>query len=344
MCKNDVYAYKSDNLILKQSSSGGAFTAIVDAVYSIFEKSIANNGLNTDLYSESIMMPIVYGAAFDKNFNVVHKAAYSKEECKQFNGSKYVQSNMGTICIDIMNNLKSNMSVLLTGTPCQVYAVKHYLSMKDINSDNLYLVDIICHGTPDPNLWKAFLIWIEKKYHSKLVNFSFRYKGAERQDYTAMGEFENGIKKINTKDVRAFTTLFFTHLTLRESCYNCKFSNMSRQSDITIGDFWGIEKVMPDFPREGGVSEIIVNTEKGKQLLEIIKQKNVTDENIKLQQCFSDDYIKYQHNLNSPTGKPIKTDQFWSDFEKHGFEYVLKKYTKYGIKGLVMKRFIFHNR
>lgn len=303
---------------LNKSSSGGAFSAIVDALYRIEEDAF----------------PVVLGAAYDEAFRVVHKVAFTREACEKFCGSKYVQSDLQDSFQRVEKCLKDGKTVLFTGTPCQVYAIRSYLGRNKCVTEKFYAVDIICHGTPSPKVWNSYVKWLENRF-GKLEDFSFRYKKAGWRNYPCMAKFSSGKMLTNNLYTQLFTNLFFTHKVLRECCYKCKFSNLKRTGDLTIGDFWGIEDVMPEVLHEGtlktenGISEILVNSEKGELVLCLMKKNNICIE------CNSDDYIKYQHNLNKPTERPFGTDIFWKEYEEFGFEYILKKYAGYNFKNRI---------
>ena len=320
-----AFAYRNKENILNKSSSGGAFTAIVDAMYNINDTK-----------------PIVFGVTFDEDLNVVYEAAYSKEECSKFRGSKYVRSSLGNTAELIEELLINNNVVLFTGIPCQVYSIKKRLSKKNLNLDNFYCVDLICHGTPNVKLWNEFKRWLEDKNKSKIKKFSFRYSNSKWKAYPCMAEFENGTRKINTQDVRIFTNLFFTHLGMNEMCYSCKFANMKRVGDLTIGDFWGINDAIPNFTRKHnlpdshGISLILQNNIKGEKIMKAINETRYTDNKIILEECHTDKYLKHQHNLNKPIEKPIETENFRKDFNNKGFEYIISKYAGYNTKGKVI--------
>ena len=309
--KKKTYAFRHKNEVLLESSSGGAFTALANVI-------ISRGG-------------VVFGACFDKELNVVHKKAETIEECFKFRGSKYIQSSMTGVFIQIKECLENGRIVLFTGTPCQIKAVKNYCNKSSINIDNLVLVDIICHGAMRPDVWQKFRQWIEGKHHSRIVHINFRYKKTRWHSYPIQIEFENGKVLTNTFDARRFNELFFSSIALLNGCYKCPFSNMDRESDITIGDFWGIQKVMPQFPVGNGTSEIIVNTEKGKDLITEI----LSDPEILIQECLTDEYIKYQHNLNSPTAMPRNAVKFREDFKNIEFIEILKKYAEYNFTGRI---------
>lgn len=298
-----VYAFCNEQEIVQHSSSGGAFSAICEVI-------------------DELGNICIYGAAFDSNFSVKHQRAETLKECEKFRGSKYVQSNMSGILPVIKKDLEDGKNVLFTGTPCQVFSVKQYCINKNINMENLFLVDIICHGAVVPDVWEKYKNWLEKKEKSKLVEFQFRYKGSRWKSYPTMARFDNKKKIVNTHAARMYTNLFFSALALRSSCYICKFANLDRFSDLTIGDFWGIENVISEFPRENGSSEILVNSDKGQWIAEQIKKLP----KINIQECLTDDYIKYQHNLNCPTERPINEPTFKKELKEKDFKYILKRY------------------
>jgi coenzyme F420-reducing hydrogenase beta subunit len=298
-----VYAAKhKDDNVRMNSSSGGMFTAISDYILDI-------DG-------------VIFGAAFDENFVVRHQRAETVEERNKFRGSKYVQSNLVGVFKDIKNELNKGRTVLFTGTPCQNAGLRSYLNK---NYDNLYLCDIVCHGTPSPLIFENYKSFMQKKYKSRIKEFSFRDKLLGWRSQAVGIQFIN--QKAYTKEASEdiFYRLFLTNMILRESCYNCKFCNFSRPSDITIADFWGIEKSMPDFDDNTGVSLVLTNSTKGQELFERIS-KNLYYRESNTMDCL-------QHNLDTPSQPSPRRDKFWQDYKNKGFEYVLKKYAGYGFVG-----------
>lgn len=308
----EVYAFKNNEDVLYKSSSGGAFWAILEACYGMSENNI-----------------VVYGASFGNDFKVMHKAAYTMEECEQFRGSKYVKSDTKNVYKEIEEHLGRGNRVLFSGTPCQVAALKTRLKNKGIDTKNLYSIDLICHGTPKPQVWEDYKRWIESKYKSKISGVSFRDKNSSGAKYSLKLTLRNGKVLVNTLETSIFTRLFLRRLIMEEGCYRCPFANMQRQGDITLGDFWGIENIMPDFPTNGGVSLILVNTDNGKLLIDEIK-KNVSNEKTHIEQCFSSEYIKYQNNLQKPADRPDNIEAFKGYYREKGFDCTIKKYAGYG--------------
>lgn len=307
-----AYAYQNKKNVLMRSSSGGAFWGIVEAFFE-------NRG------------GTCYGAKFDTNFKVLHGKAKKLEECLAFQGSKYVQSDMTSCFVEVKHDLKEGKNVLFTGTPCQVAAIKKYLSRDNIDASGLYTVDIVCHGTPGPAVWHDYIDYIQNREHSKLIKFSFRYKPYGWKGYPIYAEYENGKKYINSIKVSSYQNMFRKNLLMRESCFNCPYPG-NFQSDLTISDFWGIELCMPDVSTDGGVSLILSHTEKGANLTAVMKN---ADE-VTMVEVRGEGYKKYNHNLLYATERPDDYDKFWSDYKNKGLKYVLYRYGGENLKDTVI--------
>lgn len=299
--------HKNDNVRLN-SRSGGTFTAISDYV-------INQSGA-------------VYGAKFDQNLNVVHSRATNKKDRDLFRGSKYVQSSLDNTFKKVIEDLVNEKYVLFSGTPCQTAGLNKYLSKIGINRDKLILVDLVCHGTPSPKIFRDYINFLNKKHKTNITNFEFRNK--RKFGWEAHRETYKVRNKEYSSDV--YTTLFSRDEMLRPSCYNCKYTNLKRPSDITLGDFWGIEKVLPNFTDDKGISLVFINTAKGKRLFNSIKTE------LDYVECSGADFI--QPNLKTPTECPSTRAKFWNNYEENGFEYIARKYAKYGLYGYSRKIFI----
>lgn len=281
---------------VETSRSGAAFIAISDYV-------LDNGG-------------VIYGVGYTGYFKVTHKRAVNKKERNEFKGSKYVQSNLNTIFRQVKEDLTNGLTVLFSGTPCQTSGLNSYVGNK--LRKQLYLVDIVCHGVAAPFLWRDYLYYLESKNGKKIVYVNFRDKelfgwGPHRETFKFLGSD----KKIYYKYV------FYQYTIYRDSCYQCHFANMVRPSDITIGDFWGWEKTDFNINRDAkGVSLVLVNTEKGLQLFNMIKCKmNIVL--AKIENCI-------QPNLQKPTPLHPYKKEYENDYIKYGFEYVMKKYGNIG--------------
>ena len=297
-----VYAvkYKDDSVRLS-SSSGGMFTALSNYI-------LGENG-------------VVYGAAFDDDFRVCHQKAENMIERDKFKGSKYVQSDLGNIFLDVKTELDKDRAVLFTGTPCQIAALRACLG--DKRYKKLILCDLVCHGTPSPLIWKEYIDLLLKNKKSKLKRFNFRDKGVGWHNSQLYAMFADGSNMYNTPLVDLFDSIFYQHIALRPSCHVCVFANFDRVSDITMGDFWGIEKYKPDFDDNKGVSLTLLHTKKGEAIFESVKECLIYESS-------SIDECKQQRHLTEPAKRSPKRDVFWKDYYEYGFEYVAKKYTNYG--------------
>lgn len=310
-----VYAFKNTFEQLMKSSSGGAYIALCEA----FEKTFGKENV------------VFYGAMYDKNLNVIHGRKYSSKECSVFQGSKYVRSDISKVFNFLEEDISQGKYILFSGTPCQIFAIKKYIESKNIVLDNLYCIDIICHGTPSEKIWNSYKKWIEKNENSELINYSFRYKPEGWKAYPAFAEFKDGKKKINTADLSIYSKLQMIGLSTNKGCFSCPYSNMNRVGDITIGDYWGIEKIMPNIKSKHGVSLLIVNTKKGNNIVD-----KFDEDKYFFKETNTDEYIKYQHNLKEKTEEPQNYNEFWKDYEEFGFEFILKKYLDYGKKYIII--------
>ncbi len=240
-------AYSKDAVIQKHSSSGGVFTHIA--------RDILSRG------------GVVFGAAYDETFKVGHIAVENEAELYKLRTSKYVQSDTGLIYKQTKNYLVNGRTVLFTGTPCQIVALKQYLGR---DYENLYTQDIICHGVPSSDAFKAYLDTYHRNKGIKSISFRDKTKGWN--DFSMKVEYVDGTsyRRLATKD--PFERAFLANLTLRPSCYQCQYKTVSRVSDITLADYWGVELVHPELKNEQGVSLVLVHSEKGQRLLANIQQ------------------------------------------------------------------------
>lgn len=299
--------------VLSKSTSGGAFTALSDYILDI-------GG-------------IVYGAVFDWDFKVYHARAENKSTRDMMRGSKYVQSDLKDSYKQVKQDLLNGKTVLFSGTPCQIDGLKSYL--KGICTDNLYLCDLICHGTPSPLIWREHVKLIEKKNKAKLKTYQFRPKKWGWHIHNECAVFENGKEYYSNAYSDLFKTIYYGRLAMRTSCHYCQYSNLNRASDITIGDCRHIENVYPDLDVYDGVSLVLVNTEKGRKILE------GSSKDIELYPLNIEDVI--QPPLQHPGGLAVGRKKFWDYYYQGGYKYAVKKYygrlftTKYRIKKILKK-------
>jgi len=302
----EIYAVKNkDRNVLKNSSSGGMFTAI-------YEYVIDNSG-------------VVFGAKYDESFNVVHSKAQTKEECSEFRGSKYAQSDLKNIFREVKASLESDIFTLFVGNPCQVFGLKRYLK-KDY--DKLITCDIVCHGVPSPKLFNDYKKFVEKKKKNKIKKINMKSKELGWYTPRIKIKFKDGKEIIDKTITKLWINLYNTNYISRPCCYNCKFTSLSRPSDITIGDYWGIEKVKTNFFDYLGVSLVLLNTEKGKKIFNNIEKK-ILYEKSTADEC-------KQPNLYKPTEMPIDRSDFWKYYKKNKFEKTIRKYCNYNAKTIIL--------
>lgn len=259
------YALKNKNKIAKQlSSSGGVFVLLA--------KYILENGGS------------VYGASFDKKFNVEHIRVTSLNELYKIIGSKYVQSNTDNVYNDVEQDLKKNKIVLFSGTGCQISGLKNMLKK---NYSNLYTIEILCHGIPSEKVWESYKKYLCNKYNSNINSVSFRDKKYGWHAYSMKIKFENGREYVKIVDNDMYMQSYLRGYNILESCHNCHYKEIERIGDITLGDLWGVS--IKEFKNEieEGVSLASINSEKGEVLLceikdncDIIKIKDMQMKNV----------------------------------------------------------------
>lgn len=296
-------AYSKNPEVVKNSSSGGLF-------YEIANKVIQENG-------------VVYGAAFDEEFSLAHRRVDKIEDIKPLMGSKYVQSNAFFSFDSIKEDIKTGRKVLFIGTPCQVSALRAL----NKNAENLLLVDLVCHGVPSQSLIRNHVKCVESTFAEKVKEYIPRSKvtgwiGCE------LFNFNNGKKEFKHPVTQAYRRIFYSNLALRESCYNCPYTDFDRPGDLTLADYWGIEKNRPDLYRKEGLSMLLVNSEKGKHFIETI-------DTIVLSETDRDTIVKEkQPHLFQPVKKPNGYKQFWNDYQSKGWKYIIAKYAECSKKQL----------
>lgn len=276
---------------LMTSRSGGVFVALYDWV-------LKQGG-------------VVYGAGFSGHFRVIHKRASTKEQCREFKGSKYVQSDLDGIFLSVRKDLEQGLIVLFSGTPCQTAGLQSYIGKRF--EEKLFLVDIICHGVPSPYIWEDYLSYLEEKENKKITAVNFRDK--KRFGWTSHKESF----LFNNTYTYTYTYIFYKHIMFRQSCSECPYCNLNRPSDLTLGDFWGWEKTDPLFNLDDkGCSLVLCNTPKGLNLFEAVRAA-LDVRPAKLEDCM-------QTHLSKPSSKHPLRIKFEEEYVKLGFEYVLKKY------------------
>ena len=318
-----VYAAQSnDDELRRQSSSGGIFTLLAEAV-------IHEGG-------------VVFGAKFDERWNVIHSWTDTINGLASFRGSKYVQSTIGNTYREAKEFLHQGRKVLFTSTPCQIAGLKRYLRKE---YDNLITVDIICHGVPSPLVWQKYI----GEMHAKgdITSFSFRDKTNGWAQYAcSLSYIEPSLgtessSKAHTQLIPRSESLFMrgflADLYLRPSCHSCPARSGKSCSDITLGDFWGIQAVHPEMNDNKGCNAVLIHSTKGQSLYDTL-EKNDTES-------------RYENLL--PENPSLELDpkstryarKFWKQFALQGLECILpicKQRDNWNLKKqhLKIKRFL----
>jgi coenzyme F420-reducing hydrogenase beta subunit len=291
--KPKAYAVINKNdIVRKNSSSGGVF-------YVIAEYILKNNG-------------VVFGAAFSDDFKSVLHMKIDDINCLgKLMTSKYIQSEIGNTYKECKEELDYGKKVLFTGTPCQIEGLLKFLHK---SYDNLFTQDIICHGVPSPKVWRTYLESLMKK-EIRSINFRDKTNGWENfnikiDDY------------ITSHNIDPYMKSFLSNYTIRDSCYNCKFKKINRLSDITLGDFWGIDNIDKTMNDNNGTSLVIINSNKAMELLNAITQNCIVKE------VDFNESIKYNSAFYESARKPKLRDDFINKLNPTNFKKVVKKYTK----------------
>lgn len=279
----------------QRSTSGGVF-------YAVAEWIISQGG-------------VVYGAAFDENFQLHHIGVYTIDGLQKLRGSKYLQSNLGTVFKDIERELKTGRWCYFTGTGCQVAGLRAFLR-KDYPS--LITSDIVCHGVPSQKLFDEHITYLEEKYYDKVVSYQFRDCQKGKGGETVNFAHRKTIKKPGYV-LSPYLYSFMYGLTHRYSCYGCRFAQLPRQGDITLADFWGIEYIYPKFDRSNGASLLLLNTQKGRDLWDKIKG-NCTFEVSNVR-----DASKHNGNLVHPSDMPSIRNSVYQEIKHKGYAIVAKE-------------------
>lgn len=287
--KMTVYAVRlKDKNELNKSSSGGAFTALSDVF----------------LNSGNAVVSAIYNYDTNQNEFVLYSSKGDRDKAR---GSKYMQAYPLNTFQEAEQWVRtSNKELLFVGTGCQSDGFRKYAEQKGFR-DKTTIVGIICHGMPSPKIWKDYV-------GGKIDYLTFKDKRNGWVQPTAYV-----IKDGKEKSISDYVSIFYNKCALRPSCYECPYATTERKVDITIGDFWGVEKVMPDFYSPEGNSLILVHTDKGKELFERIK------DNVEWRESNTADCL--QPNLIRPTEKSPRREEFWKDYQEKGISFVLKKYT-----------------
>ncbi|MBQ3191004.1 MAG: Coenzyme F420 hydrogenase/dehydrogenase, beta subunit C-terminal domain [Bacteroides sp] len=292
-----VYASMNKNLDIRlKSSSGGLFTLLAESV-------IRKGG-------------VVFGAKFDEDWNVVHSFTETIGGLAAFRGAKYVQSRMGNTYREVKRFLDEKRWVLFSGTPCQVAGLKNYLRKE---YENLLAVDIVCHGVPSPKVWQHYLKSINDT-KQRITYLSMRDKKDGWHRYRM--EIHAG-KQVLYSGQAAYNTYskgYLANLFLRPSCHACPARSGKSRSDITLGDFWGLQRYHPSFDDRKGTNLVLINTPQGLnhyRQSDVYQIETTYEMGIRENGCI-------EHSVPYPSLR----NEFWNRFPEEGIGLIDKLYRK----------------
>lgn len=282
-------AINNDKKILKSSTSGGIFVPLA-------KKIIDDKG-------------VVYGAKYDKNFNIIHDRTEKYEGVLEFSGSKYSESNIGNTFKMAKKDLENNRKVLFSGTPCQISGLLNYLQKE---YDNLIICDFVCNGYISPNLFNAYKKYYFKEY-GEITGINFRDKKNGWKNFNLSFSFKNNKKRSYPSYSHPYFLIYFNNKMMRDSCYECKFKYLKSGSDIKLSDFWDVYKINNEKYNYWGVSQVSINTKKGENFIKLISEEvtffDSSFEEMLENTSFSNEKIEYNEesiNFNDDNEKIIK--------------------------------------
>lgn len=279
-------AINNNEQIRLKSSSGGLFY--------LFSKNIlSENG-------------VVFGCVWDENMQTKHIATQSLTELEKMFCSKYVQSHTKNTFKEVREFLLAGKKVLYSGTPCQIAGLKSFLRKE---YDNLYLIDLICHGVPSRKTFEMFKgeICKEKNITEKIININMRSKITDwGKPFTTVVSTENN-EYVIPFEQNSFLESFLHNFNIGDSCINCKFNSLPRYGDITVGDFCGVDEFDKELNDKKGTSILLINSEKGKNLFEDIKNDCL------IREIPFDSAIKFNQNVVKSSKPNLFRDKFFKN-------------------------------
>lgn len=315
VCPNTNERIKSDNYLAEpkcyvaehksmevvfSSTSGGMFSALADVMYN-------ENGY-------------VGGAVHNEDFSVSHYISNDRADLQKLRRSKDLQSNAEGFYIKVRNILEDGNKALVCGLPCQIAGLQRFLK-KDY--DNLITADLVCAGVNSPKVWRKYLDYIEELAGSKIVYTENKSKEYGWHNLTQKFVFENGDEYFDTVNTSHFIKGYIgSHLYCRPSCYECKFKGFPRVADISIGDFWGIERFSSEHGSDMGTSLVLVNSAKGEEFFgKAMRRTNCKETPLEWALPGNPSLVDSMTRLSD------KRDAFFDDLDKERFDIVAGRYS-----------------
>lgn len=265
----------------------------------------------------------VFGVVFNENWEIIHTKIDNMLDIELINGSKYSQSNLKNTFKECLEELKSGRDVLFIGTPCQIQGLYAFLGRR---YENLLTIDMICHGVTSPMIWKDYIRLLEKKYNSKIKYINFRNKDIGYRSTRMLIEFDNGKKMKQSPRTNLYLKLFYNNVINRPSCSQCAFKDKHHISDLTVYDCWNPSKIVKGLKDDNkGYTKVIINTEKGKKIL--------NNKMLNFYYIEENDAIPNGGGmiLNSAIESPNRKE-FWNDYHKVDKKKAITKYAGVSLK------------
>lgn len=301
--KKEAYACINLNEKIRlESSSGGVFSILAERV-------IERGGK-------------VYGATFTENKMVKHIGIGTVDELHRLRGSKYLQSNIGETYKTIKEELDRGKEILFSGTPCQNAGLRSFLGKE---YEKLYCIDFICHGVPSPYVWKKYMEALREQSEESLnkeLNPNFRSKDKGWIRFSVSIPYSHGKEYKKTFDKDLYMKTFLRNISLRPSCYKCKFKPSDDISDITIADFWGGDKVMPEMFDDKGMSLVVINSSKGEEIFNSIK-KYLNYKKTDLEKA-----VAYNSSYFKPATLNAKREYFFDNIDRKDILELMQQLTR----------------
>lgn len=294
--------YRSDENKRRQGSSGGVFSALAAAM---LESGAAVGGVAMD--------DDAYGASW--------LLADDATKLEALYGSKYIQADICQAYRELRALVSQGKGALVSGTPCQIEALKKY---PGLNTEKLFFVDVVCHGAPSPQVFRKYVEEQEKKEQSKVTSVFFRDKHLGWRNFSLKLKFENDKESSQSQRGNSFMKLFLRDRILRPSCYYCQFRNLNYSGDVTLADCWGVRGLCQDLDDDKGLSLVLVNTERGQEMItELMEKRVLLGRKMLLSQA-----VKANANLTTQPALTRERSACFADMDRCTMEELAEKYAK----------------
>lgn len=264
---------------------------------------------------------VVFGAAYDQEFEVRHIKVEKEEDIAKLQSAKYTQSIMGNTFVEVGKALSENRWVVFSGTPCQCIGLKIFLKKE---YDKLIIVDLVCHGVPSPKVWRTYIKWRSNQENDgKLpehINMRSKYSGWSKYSYSTEFDYGNGNISRFPNGQDPFMKAFVGNICLRKSCSQCPAKGIERCSDFTLGDYWGVWNQHPEFDDNKGTSIVFTHSKKAIEILNEIKSQA---ECIKVDM---EEAIKENSSMIVSSQEHPKRDEFLKEITYENFDKTVDKY------------------